>query len=208
MKNNVIIILVFVLVSSCSLKKVSVTSNNSRRGDAVFSRIVPYNNYGKLEDIHIYCWTQNGELNVNRVLIDFNLDKIPSSAIIDSAFLSLYFNPTSAYNKDGKGNQGQDSIIIQRVTSDWNENDVTWNKQPETTKVNQLVIPKTKSTFTDYVNIDVTYLIQDIVKDDKGRYGIMIRHQNEKPYNVVFFASGNNPKKNLHPELSVYYRKK
>jgi len=178
--------------------------------EALFSLIVPDNNYGKLEDIHIYSWTQGGELNVNRVLIDFNLNKIPTSATVDSAFLSLYFNPTSAYNKVGgnKGNQGKDSIVIQRVISNWNENDVTWNKQPEITEVNQIVLSKKEDARADYINIDVTNIIQDIVKDNNGRYGIMIKHKNEKPYNVVFFASSNNPDKYLHPKLRVYYRKK
>ena len=195
---------------SCSVKKLVVTPVNSERGDAVFSLIVPENNYGKLEDIHIYSWKQEGVLNVNRVLIDFNLDKIPSTAIIDSAFLDLYFNPTSAYDKvlGNKGNQGYESILLQRVISDWNEDDVTWNNQPETTKINQLTIPRIGNARADYLNIDVTNIVQDIVMEDNGRYGILVRHQNEKPYNVVFFASTNNPDKKIHPKLSVYYRNK
>jgi len=210
MTKNGIIILTLIMISSCSVKKLTVTPINSERGDAVFSLIVPDNNYGTLEDIHIYSWTQGGELNVNRVLIDFNLDKIPSGAIIDSAFLNLYFNPTSSYDKTSgnKGNRGQDSIIIQRVTSDWNEKDVTWNKQPETTKENQLIIPKNENVRADYVNIDITNIVQDIIKEDNGRYGIMVRHKNEEPYNVVFFASSNNPDKKLYPKLRVYYRRK
>jgi hypothetical protein len=210
MKKIGILISTLIMISSCAVKRLTETPVNSERGDAVFSLIVPDNNYGKLEDIHIYSWTQGGVLNVNRVLIDFKLNRIPASAIIDSAFLSLYFNPVSAYNKVGgnKGNQGQDSIVIRRVTSDWNEKDVTWNKQPETTGENQLIIPKTGDATADYTNIDVTNIVQDIVNDDHGRYGIMVRHQNEKPYNVVFFASGNHPNKQLHPTLRIYYRQK
>jgi hypothetical protein len=210
MKKVGIFIFIVCTVSSCSVTKMTVTPDNSERGDAVFSLIVPDNNYGKLEDIHIYSWTQGGELNVNRVLIDFDLSKMPTTAIIDSAFLSLYFNPTSAYNKVGgnKGNQGQDSIIIQRVISNWNEKEVTWNKQPESTIENQVKIAKKKETRADYENIDITKIIQDIVKNDNGRYGIMIRHKDEVPYNVVFFASSNHPNKQLHPTLRIYYRKK
>ncbi len=195
------------VITSCSLKRhLTVTPVTSERGDAVVSLIVPDNNYGKLEDIHIYSWFQGGLLNVNRVLIDFNLDAIPKRAIIYKAFLSLYLNPTSVYDKVG-GNQGQDSIIIQRVVSNWHESDVTWKKQPETTIENQLIIPKNENSKEDYINIDVTNIVQDIVNEDDGRYGILIRHKNEKPYNVVFFASSNNPNKKLHPKLKVYYRK-
>lgn len=210
MRNTGIIIFTIMMITSCSVKKLTVTSEISERGDTVISLIVPDNNYGKLEDIHIYCWTQEGELNVNRVLIDFNLDTIPASAIIDSAFLSLYFNPTSAYNKVGrnKGNHDQDSIVIQRVISNWNENDVTWNKQPETSKINQKVIAKKVNPRADYVNIDITNIIQDIVKNVNGRYGIMIRHQNEQPYKKVLWASSNNTDERLHPKLRVCYRKR
>ena len=209
MRNFGIIVLTLIIISSCSVRRLTVTPINSERGDAVFSLIVPNNNYGKLADIHIYSWTQGGELNVNRVLIDFNLDIIPETAIIDSAFLSLYFNPISAYNKVGgnKGNQGQDSIVIQRVTSDWNEIDVTWNKQPETTKENQVIIGKLEDASTDYRDINVKKIIQDIITNKNGRYGIMIRHRDEIPYNVVFFASSNHPDKKLHPKLRVYYSK-
>jgi hypothetical protein len=198
------------IFSSCAIKKMVVTPVNSERGDAVFSLIVPDNNYAKLEDINIYCWTQGGELNVNRVLIDFNLNKIPPSAIIDSASLNLYFNPTSAYNKvsGNKGNQGQEPFIIQRVTSDWNENEVTWNKQPETTTKNQLTVSIINDARADYKNMDVTKIIRDMVKNETGLYGIMLRHQNETPYNVLYFASSNHPNKKIHPRLTIYYRNK
>lgn len=207
-KMGEIILLIF--ISSCSVKHLTVTPVNSDRGDAVFGLIVPDNNYGKIEDIHIYSWTQGGELNVNRVLIDFNLDKIPSTAIVDSAFLSLYYNSESAYNKINgkKGSQGQDKIVIQRVINEWNEQDVTWNKQPETTTQNQVVIEKKEDNLADYTNIDITGIIQDMVKNESGRFGIMVRHQEEVPYNVVFFASGDHADKSLHPKLEVFYRKK
>ena len=93
MKNLGLLILVLGAITSCSLKRsyLMLTPVDSQRGDAVFSLIVPDNNYGNLEDIHIYSWTQDGFLNVNRVVIDFNLDTISSRAKIDSAFLSLYY---------------------------------------------------------------------------------------------------------------------
>ncbi len=198
------------LLFSCSVTKIVVIPVNSDRGDAVISLIVPDNNYAALEDIHIYSWTQGGELNVNRVLIDFNLSKIPSYAKIDSAFLSLYFNPTSVYNKVGgnKGNQGSDSIMIQRVTSGWDDNTVTWNTQPATTTRNQVILGKHNDPEANYLNIDVTGIVQDIINSSEGRYGIMIRHKDEIPYNVVFFASSNHPDRRLHPQLKIYYRKR
>ncbi|MFX0009681.1 MAG: hypothetical protein ACFE9R_05150 [Candidatus Hermodarchaeota archaeon] len=71
--------------------------------DAVFSLIVPDNNYGTLKDIHVYAWTQLGDLNVNRVAIDFDLSSISTGAIVDSAFISLFFNKTSGYGTQHSG---------------------------------------------------------------------------------------------------------
>ena len=49
-------------------------------------------------------------------LIKFNLSSIPSSAIIESATLSLYLNSTSATQ----------DIIFYSVLQDWNKSNVTW----------------------------------------------------------------------------------
>lgn len=171
------------------------------------SLIVPYNNYGHLEDIHIFSWTQLGELNVNRALIDFNFDEISTNTEIVKADLNLYFNPTSIYDS-GSGNQGSDTIIIQRITSDWDENDVTWNQQPETTEMNQLLMAKLEGNDTNYIGIDIRNIVQDIVNEDENRFGILIRHQTEKPYNVVYFASSNHHDLNLHPKLIIEYKRK
>ena len=208
MKQIGLLILAAMVITSCSVTQLSMTSLNSERGDAVCSRIVPDNNYGKSKDIHIYSWTQGGILNVNRVFIDFDLAAIPKNTTIKSASLSLYFNPNPKNQGDRYKNTGEDNIIIQRVISNWNESDLTWSSQPETTETNQIVITKKKNAKTGYLDIDVTNLIQDLVKDDNGRYGIMVRHQNEKPKNAVYFASSNHPNKDLHPKLEVSYKSK
>ncbi len=194
-----------------SVKKKTFTPSNSKRGDTVFSLIVPDNNYGKMEEINIYCWTQGGILNTNRVLIDFDLSDIPDTAVIKKALLSLYFNPISAYHDglDCRGNQGQDDILIQRVTSDWLDTEATWNKQPKTTEFNQVIIEKHRYPWANYENIDISDIVQDIVKHgNEERYGIMVRHRLETVYNVVFFASSEHPNKRLHPKLEIHYRAK
>jgi hypothetical protein len=200
--------LLIIAMSSCKANEIIETPVNSKRGDAVFSLIVPDNNYGKLEDIHIYCWTQNGELNANRVLLDFNLNNIPSNAKIKSAFLDLHFNSTSAYNKvlGNKGHQGKENIVIQRVTSDWNENYVTWNKQPQSTAMHQVVISKTKNPRADYKGINVTQLVKDMLNNKSDNFGFLIRYEKEEPYNVDFFASSNHTNIDLHPKLTVVYK--
>lgn len=207
MKQLHIILFLTFLIASCSTRTTQLSVSDSKRGDAVFSLIVPNNNYGQIENIHIYSWTQGGILNVNRVLIDFDFDAIPKSAKINKAVLNLYFNPTSKYDEalGGKGNHGTDSIIVQRVTSDWHENKVTWNTQPKTTTENQVILTNMGIPHANY-QIDITDIIKDIIENRSERYGIMIRYKNEVPYNVSFFASSNHPDIKLHPTLKVSYR--
>lgn len=170
--------------------------------DAVFSLIVPDNNYGTLKDIHLYAWTQEGILNVNRVAIDFHLSLIPIGATVDSAFLSLFFNKTSGY---GTQHSGENDFLIQRITSTWNESTITWNTQPSSTFENQVFISRSTSPTQDYTNMNVTNLVQDMIDDKANSYGFLLKFQIEEPYKILLFASSDNQDATLRPEIIVYY---
>ena len=188
---------------------ISTTPASSLRGDAVFSLIVPDNNYGGIEDAHLYSWTQNGQLNVNRVALDFNLDEVPTDAVITKASISLYFNPTSVYNPAliGEGHYGDTDFLISRITSEWREGLVTWNTQPSTTSQNQVYVTTLLNAPTaNYVNLDVTDLVQALVNEaPEDRYGLMLQFAQETPYKVLFFASSDHAQTELHPKLVVAY---
>jgi 2',3'-cyclic-nucleotide 2'-phosphodiesterase (5'-nucleotidase family) len=170
--------------------------------DAVVGKIVPDNNYGDLEDIHLYAWTQEGILNVCRVVIDFDLTSIPTDARIDSALLSLYFNNTSAY---GDAHSGENNFIIQRITSDWDELTVTWGTQPTTITNNQVPVSGSVSATQDFTDINITALISDAIVNKDNSYGLMLKLENEEAYKKLHFASSDNPDEKLRPKLDVYY---
>jgi len=170
--------------------------------DAPFSKIVPDNNYGNLEDIMLLAWTQSGTLNVNRVAIDFDLSEIPPEATIDSAVLSLYFNNTSGY---GTQHEGETDFLIQRIISDWNESTVTWNTQPSTSLSNQVSVDGAILPHQDFPEIDVTSLIQDYSDNRESSYGLLFRLAVEEPYKILLLASSENQNSNLRPKLKVDY---
>ncbi len=170
--------------------------------DAVFCRIVPDNNYGELKDIHLYAWTQGGIINVNRVVIDFDLSSIPSEATIDSANLSLYFNTTSAY---GDQHEGENSFIIQRIISEWEESTITWNSQPLTSTANQVSVNSATLPTQDFPEMDITALIQDYSNDRENSYGVLLRLVDEEPYRRLLFSSSENQNEDIRPKLDVYY---
>lgn len=170
--------------------------------DAVFSKSFPDGNWGDLEDIHLYAWTQGGDLNINRVVMDFDLSSLPVDAQIDSAFISFYYNSTSAY---GSGHSGENSFVIQRITSDWDESTVSWNSQPTSTEMNQVFVTGAASSSQDFPDINITELIRDMASDKPGSYGLFLRLQQEAPYIMLQIASSDHPDESIRPKLVVYY---
>lgn len=169
--------------------------------DALVCKIVPETNYGSLNDIHLYAWTQGGILNVNRALIDFDLSGIPPEAIIDSAKLSLYFNNSSSY---GDQHLGETAFTIQRIISDWEESTVSWSSQPNTTTANQVNIDGAREPYQDFPGLDISSLIQDYTNDRENSYGLLLRLVNENPYAMLLLASSDNANEAHRPKLVVY----
>src|ERR1041385_6955140 len=95
-------------------------------------------NLGSDPELNAEAWTYQGTPGVGRSLINFDLSSIPSGATINSATLTLYNNPQSSNGlQNGQHSQlsGSDAAWLQRVTSTWAENTVTWNTHPTTTTV-------------------------------------------------------------------------
>lgn len=158
-------------------------------------------NYGSHPDFASIAWTAGGNPVTARSLVEFNLSGVPSGSVIDLASLSLY-----AYNSPSNGSHstlsGSNESLIQRVTTSWAENTVTWATQPSTSTTNQVSIGPA-STITDFLNIDVKNMVQDMMT--YGNYGFMLRLSNESYYRRMIFASSDNTNSALHPELKVCY---
>ena len=172
--------------------------------DGVVSYYESNKNYGDAEDIHPYSGTISGAYNANRVFIAFDLSGIPEGVEILDAKLSLFYNPTSKYSQYLSEHSGYNALYIQRVTSAWNENTITWSNQPSTTTGHQVSIPKSVDPKQNYEGIDVTQLLQDIVNADN--HGFLIRLQTEEPYRAVMLASSDHSDATKHPKLVVTYK--
>lgn len=170
--------------------------------DARIGAIVPDNNYGTSEELFAYAWTQDGILNVTRTLMDFDLSVIPADARIDSAFLSLYFNPGSAYASQ---HSGETDFTIQRLISSWEESTVTWSTQPTATYANYVTMPGAVAPYQDFPDMNITALIQDYIDDPAGSHGFLLKFVDESPYKILVWASSDHPLESLRPKLDVYY---
>jgi hypothetical protein len=163
-------------------------------------------NYGNIEDVCATAWTRGAHLSLVRSLLYFNLGSISSAYDIVSAKLSLYFNPTSAEGQHSSLT-GSNAAVLQRITTYWQENTVTWNTQPQTDTLHQVFIDSSISPTQDYLNIDVTQLVKDMHANPNSSYGFLIRQQVEVNYRKLVFASSDYPVDSLHPRLEVCVRR-
>jgi Concanavalin A-like lectin/glucanases superfamily/Ig-like domain CHU_C associated len=177
--------------------------------DVVVASGNPTGNYANVTYIHPYAGTNSGSPVVNRVLIGFDLSTIPSTAIVDSAYLTLYYNQTvvnllNPFSSFFDGHAGDNQMYVQRITQPWLENTVTWNNQPAISIVNQLSVPVFAVKNQNY-KFDVKTLTQDMVVSPTTSHGFMIRLQNEIPYKLTALSSSDEPNANLRPKFQVYY---
>ncbi|MCH2046518.1 MAG: DNRLRE domain-containing protein [Saprospiraceae bacterium] len=206
MKTNLLIGLAFFLFGQLNAQTTIVLQPGPKDGkDAMVWRHGGDLNYGDLESITTYTWTNNSLLSHKRAFIEFDLSMIPSDAVITDAKFSFYFNPIDQY-EGFEFHTGVNGLYLDRISSPWDEHTVTFNSQPTTTEVNRVSIPASTSQTQDYEGIDVTNLIIDMHNSSIGNNGFMIRMADEDyPYRSVIIASSDHPHQNLRPKLEVTY---
>ncbi|MEP7169798.1 MAG: DNRLRE domain-containing protein, partial [Bacteroidota bacterium] len=128
--------------------------------DARIDSYFPNSNYGTYPEFLAGMWTSGGVWFTVRTLAQFDLSGIPANSVVNSAVLSLYFNPNNS--NFNHVHSGTNISYIQRVTANWQENTVTWNNQPASTTQNQATVPSSSTGSQDYPNIDVTQLVADM----------------------------------------------
>jgi hypothetical protein len=156
-------------------------------------------------EIGAAAWTINSVPAYVRGLVKFDLSTLPANAIITSARLSLYSNPTPLNGNLVDANYGIDNtLLLQRVTSNWNTS-FTWQTQPSTDAATQIVIPHTSQSMLDITDLDVTSQMKAM--QQFGNYGFMIRLQNEVIYTSRIFCSSKHAIVSKHPKLVILYTK-
>lgn len=216
MKYTIIHIALFIVLFSLnSIKasdKILILQPDSCRGkDASVGDCIPCGfysaNFGSNDDLTVGAWTFNGNPSVSRVLIQFDLSSIPASATISNAKLSLYHNPNPANGNIGHSQlSGSNEAWIQRITSSWTEFGVSWANMPTATTQNQVVLPASLSNTQDYINVDVSLLVQDMVSNPSQSFGFLLQLQTESYYRSLLFASSDHLNPALHPKLEIEYK--
>ncbi|MFT3886306.1 MAG: DNRLRE domain-containing protein [Flavobacteriales bacterium] len=147
-----------------------------------------------------------GGVNKGRGLMDFDLTGIPPAARIISAHLSLIgMGPFGTGIVGMVGSTGANASTLRRVTSPWEPTMVTWNTQPTTTM--QHAVPLRQSEYADqnYLSVDVTALVQDMVDDPANSFGFLMQLDDETPSRGLVFHSSAAGRPDQRPVLVVSY---
>ncbi len=201
-------VMLFLTIGTVNLKAQVTTivlqPNEDNSKDALISSYEPSKNRGGHSDFVAMSWTVSGNPANYRSLIEFDLSNIPSGAIINSANLSLYSQESPVLGSHST-RSGSNESVLSRITSSWDENAVTWNNQPSTKAENEVFLSESSSSTQDYLDIDVTNLIEDMIADPSNNHGFLLKLLDEQHYRKMIFASSGHSNSNLHPKLEITY---
>jgi hypothetical protein len=161
-------------------------------------------NFGYSTEFNAIAWTNGGSISDGRSLLQFDLTEIPAGSVVQTAYLSLYYDSTSS-NSGHSQMSGTNDANIFEITAPWDESIVTWANQPTTSNNNQGYLPPSTSITEDYLNIDITSMVQDFVDVPATNYGMMVQLATETAYRSLIFCSSDHPNPALHPKLEVTY---
>src|SRR5678815_3862331 len=102
--------------------------------DATIDNYGPGNNYPNEIEMASRAWTISNTPVTWRSLFKFNLSCIPPNATVTNANLTLSYAVQNNFgNAQHSSLSSSNESVVQRVTSWWSENTVTWNNQPSAT---------------------------------------------------------------------------
>ncbi len=153
-------------------------------------------------------------MRTTRSLIYFNQEQLPKSAIIHNVTLTLHYDipipwevDSSWFYRNKKCNCLVNGAAFQQIIEPWEENKVTWNNQPQTTEISQVMLfPFVKNA--NFIDIDVTGLfVPDPYIDSipLPNYGILMRLYPEESYPGFRFVSSDYPDEYMRPRLKIQY---
>jgi hypothetical protein len=202
MRRLIAVLLVFPTMVNAQLECLTVVANKDAAIGFHDNFNTAGNNYGSASQLAGYCIHGNqGGVNMNRGLIEFDLTGLPLGATIISASISLYATGPIGTLNGHVSNTNQ--AYLQRVTTSWNENTVTWNNQPSSTALNQVILPSSTSSNQDYINVNVTDLVLDMASN--SNYGFLLKQTNETTHRGLLFCSSDHSNPSKRPTLKICY---
>jgi hypothetical protein len=149
-------------------------------------------------------WSSGGNTYSQRQILKFTGFGL-GPITVKSAHLLLYSDPQPTLGNKSDANSGStNALIIQRITSEWN-NYSTWQNPPMATTDDMVTVPATNQPYLD-LDVDVTGMVSKMISDNSN-YGFLLRLQNETPNNSrIFVSSSNKTYPQKYPRLVLVYK--
>ncbi len=153
------------------------------------------------------AYSLRGSLVTTRSVIKFDgLSGVPANAHIVSATLYLY-GPSPASKDVNKhlpmGNtsypgsdKGDNTCFLQRITSPWNANTISWNNPPATSTADQIVLSASTQQWQYDIATDVTAMVSSMIAAPSANNGFLLRLKTEQKPRAMGFLSADSPRKN------------
>ncbi len=189
-----------------SQSTITLQPNAEEGKDALAFSLYPDSSHALTMYFSAFDWTFQGDPGTGRSFIDFDLSEIPENATVLDARLSLYYHHIYGDVEQFHWSlSGSNKSYLQRIISPWEEDEVTWNFQPDVDTTHQVEVHESDSARQDYPDIDVTALVQDMVENPATSFGFRFILQIEAYYRRLFFASSDHQVDSLHPKIVITY---
>ena len=141
----------------------------------------------------------NGFINRSYIQFDLNPNPLPVGAVIIDARLKLYQD--AILLKPGTFNGG-----LYPVTSNWEENEITWNNQP-TSSLDTVALPTLYDTTGTWVTCHIEDFVKGWMDGSISNYGLLLKATNElsEDTGARFLSSDNVDDITKHPILEIDY---
>jgi len=201
--------LILKILIGSSLNQVLFLQPDSVTGkDAMISNIEPDKNFGAYKYFEATNMSEPTltVMRTNNSLIWFDLSKLPKSAIIKKVVLRLSYDLPIAWDSTIYAGTTNTKIggRLQQIIEPWEENGVTWNKQPKTTEANQVYIPPFIRN-VNFIEVDVTGLFVTTAANLLPNYGMMFKLYPEQKFKGFRFASSDFSVATMRPGLTIQY---
>jgi len=151
----------------------------------------------------------SGTFYDNIIYLKFDYSQLPSSAVVNGAFITLSvdsfgYSAIPKYVPYGHSiDDDTKSIVISNVTSNWYEASLNYFNQPTENSLKAETYSITTNEFQEYT-FNVTKLLQDQLK--KGNNGFKIALANPSGNNLLRFASSENAYATYCPKITISYQ--
>lgn len=177
--------------------------SGERTKEANFGIEQPYNQgLHNVIRAEVWKWFGEAESDTIRSFLQFDLSKIPKSATVIEAKLTLKYFANTGFTPQ----LGENQLKIEMVSEDWDETEINWLNQPSVRTDFSLLLEKSTVMDQDYIDIDIRSMVQEMVYLPDQNYGMRLALFNEQPYNGLTFASSDHANSEIRPMLTVKYQ--